>query len=80
MLKKYFYLPKRGKKHVQGLNRIPEKVLLNYEPQSCTKEDLDFLQIIASLNKSCSFFHEAWEEVKRNVKLFNILFILFFYF
>ena len=56
MLKKYFYLPKRGKKHVLGLNRIPEKVLLNYEPQSCTKEDLDFLQIIASLNKYMFFF------------------------
>ena len=59
MLKKYFYLPKRGKKHVLGLNRIPEKVLLNYEPQSCTKEDLDFLQIIASLNKYMFFFSRS---------------------
>ena len=59
MLKKHFYLPKRGKKHVLGLNRIPEKVLLNYEPQSCTKEDLDFLKIIASLNKYMFFFSRS---------------------
>ena len=56
MLKRHFYLPKRGKKHVLGLNRIPEKVLLNYEPQRCTKEDHDCLNITVSLNKNMSFF------------------------
>ena len=51
MLKRYFNLPKRCKTHVLGLNRIPEKVLLNNEPQRCTKEDRNCLKIIAFLNK-----------------------------
>ena len=59
MLKKHFYLPKRGKKRVLGLNRIPEKVLLNYEPQSCKKEDRGCLKIIASLNKYMFFFSRS---------------------
>ena len=56
MLKRHFYIPKRGKTHVLGLNRIPEKVLLNYEPQRCTREDRDCLKIMASLNKYLCFF------------------------
>ena len=51
MLKIYFNLPKHWKTHVLGLNRIPEKVLLNNEPQRCTKEDRNCFKIIASLNK-----------------------------
>ena len=60
MLKRHFYLPKRRKTHVLGLNRIPEKVLMNYEPQRCTKEDRDCLKIMASLNKyKCFFSHKV---------------------
>ena len=55
MLKIFFNFPEHWKTHLLGLNRIPEKGLLNNEPQRCTKEDRNCFKIIASLNKYIYF-------------------------